>query len=70
MNSENKIKNIIICLMSSQKIMSVKQLDEKIKMNDRLIKTIDDQVMQNDKLIELLTARRNELLDILIACNK
>ena len=68
MNSE--IKNEFNKLNVEQKIMSVKQLDEKIKMNDRLIKTIDDHVMQNDKLIELLTARRNELLDILIACNK
>ena len=68
MNRE--IKNEFNKLNVEQKLMSVKHLEEKLKMNDDLIKTIDDQVLQNDKLIELLTARRNELLDILIACNK
>ena len=49
--------------------MSLKSIYS-FNINDILIKTIDDQVIQNDKLIELITARRNELLDILIDCNK
>jgi len=68
MNSE--IKNEYNKLSNQKKIMTLKQLEAKIEMNDILIKTIDDQVIQNDKLIELITARRNELLDILINCNK
>jgi len=68
MNSE--IKNEYNKLSNQKKIMTLKQLEAKIEMNDILIKTIDDQVIQNDKLIELITARRNELLDILIDCNK
>ena len=68
MNSE--IKNEYNKLSNQKKIMTLKQLEAKIEMNDILIKTIDDQVIQNDKLIELIPARRHELLDILIDCNK